>query len=84
VASDHVDAEELRVFTPEDLLHVALMRDLHFDQARQAGNVFHMMSALPAHGRLGITSVGDSPEEAQERFDKAVDAIKEEARAASR
>jgi hypothetical protein len=81
VASDHVDAEELRVFTPQDLFHVALMRDLHFDQARQVGNVFHMMSALPAHGRLGLTSVGDSPDEAQERHEEAVATIKAEARA---
>ena len=61
VASDHVDAPGLRAFTPHDVLDIALMRGLHFDQARQVGSIFYMLSALPEHGRLGVTSVGDSP-----------------------
>jgi hypothetical protein len=78
VASDHVEAAGLRTLSPQDLLDIALMRGLHFDQARQVGSVFHMMSALPAHGRLGVTSVGDSSAEAQERYDGACRVLHEE------
>ncbi len=81
VASDHVEVPGLRAFTPASLLDTALMRGLHFDQARQMGSVFHMLSALPAHGQLGVTSVGDSPAEAQERYDEVVAVLTEEAAA---
>lgn len=81
VASDHVDDPALRGLTPTDLFDMALIQGLHFDQARQVGNVFHMMSAMPAHGRVGVTSVGNSPEDAQERYEAAVATITEEARA---
>ncbi len=55
------------------------MQGLHFDQARHIGSVFHMLSALPEHGRLGVTSVGDSPDDAQTRFDEVVDVLTTEA-----
>jgi hypothetical protein len=58
------------------------MRDLHFDQARQVGSVFHMLSALPTHGYVGVTSVGNSPAEAQERYNTVVEILTKEASAA--
>jgi hypothetical protein len=82
VASDHVRAEGLERLTPQDLLDIALMRDLHFDQARQVGSVFHMLSALPTHGYVGVTSVGNSPAEAQERYDTVMEILTKEASAA--
>lgn len=84
VASDHVEAPGLRAFSPRDLLDVAVVRGLHFDQARQTGSVFHMLSALPAHGRLGITSVGDSAQQAQDTFEEAVGVILDEAEVSAR
>jgi hypothetical protein len=79
VASDHVEVEGLRSFTPADLVDVALMRGLHFDQAGSVGSVFHMLSALPEHGRIGVTSVGESPADAQRRYDEVVAVLAEEA-----
>ncbi len=64
VASDHVESEAYRGLTPEDLFDLALRHDLHFDQARLSGIVFHMMSALPECGRTGLTAVANSPTEA--------------------
>jgi len=82
VASDNVQAPGLRAFTPHDVLDIGLRRGLHFDQSRQVGSVFHMLSALPVHGRLGVTSVDDSPEAAQIRYEEVVAVMTEEARAA--
>ena len=79
LASDHMEAPGFRAFTPHDVLDVALMRGLHFDQTRQIGSVFHMLSALPEHGRLGVTSVGDSPRDAEDRYDEVVSVMLEEA-----
>jgi hypothetical protein len=82
VASDHLEVDGLHRLTPQDLLDIALMEDLHFNQATQTGSVFHMLSALPTHGYVGVTSVGDSAAEAQERYDAVVSILKEQAEAA--
>lgn len=79
VASDHLKAEGLDRLTPQDLLDIALMKDLHFNQATQTGSVFHMLSALPTHGYVGVTSVGNSASEAQDRYDAVVSILTEEA-----
>jgi hypothetical protein len=82
VASDHVESPELKGLTREDLFDVIVRRDLHFDQARQRGVVFHMMSALTELGRIGLTAVGDSPEEAEQIYSEAERALLDEGRSA--
>src|SRR5205809_1101619 len=61
VASDHVESPLYRTLTPDDLFDIVVRRGLHFDQTRQTGVVFHMMSALGEHGRTGLTAVADDP-----------------------
>lgn len=63
-ASDHIESPQYRGFTPDDLFDIAVRHRLHFDHAKQSGVVFHMMSALPERGQMGLTAVADSPEEA--------------------
>lgn len=79
VSSDHVVIDGLDRLTPEDLLEIALMRGLHFDGSREVGSVFHMLSAMPTHGYVGVTSVGNSHEDAQARFDEVIEVLTEEA-----
>ena len=79
VANDHLEIEGIDRLTPQDLLEIALIRGLHFDQTRLVGSVFHMLSAMPTHGFVGVTSVGDSAEDAQRRFDEVVAVLTEEA-----
>ena len=55
---------------------------LHFDQSRQVGVVFHMISSLTEHGRVGLTAVGDTPAEADRRYREAERILLEEARLA--
>ncbi|MGI9529355.1 MAG: peptide ligase PGM1-related protein [Acidimicrobiia bacterium] len=79
VTTDHLEVDGLKRLTPQDLLDIALLEDLHFSQATQTGSVFHMLSALPTHGYVGVTSVGDSPAEAQDRYDTVVSTLAREA-----
>jgi hypothetical protein len=81
VASDHVESERYRSFAPDDLFDVAVRHGLHFDQSRQTGVVFHMMSALGEHGRTGLTAVGESPAEADALYDRVVAVLDEESAA---
>jgi len=82
VASDHQDSPLYRAFTPDDLFDIVARHNLHFDQTRQTGVVFHMMSALGEAGRVGLTAVDNSPAEADALFRKAVETLDHEARLA--
>ena len=61
VATDHLESPDLRGLAPADLFDIVARHGLHFDQSRQEGIVFHMISCLTEHGRLGMTAVGDTP-----------------------
>ncbi len=78
VASDHVESPRYRTLTPDDLFDIVVRHDLHFDQTRQTGVVFHMMSALGELGRTGLTAVGNSREDAKSTYDRAVAVLDEE------
>ena len=79
VASDHQDSPLYRVFTPDDLFDIVARHGIHFDQTRQTGVVFHMMSALGELGRVGLTAVGNSAQEADALYAKAVGILEQEA-----
>ncbi len=82
VASDHVSSPLYRAFTTDDLFDLVVSHGLHFDQTRQTGVIFHMMSALAERGSVGLTAVGDSHAEADDFYRKTVAALDEEAAAA--
>jgi hypothetical protein len=84
VSSDHVESDSFRTLYPMDLFDVAVKEQIHYNSATESGVVFHMMAALTERGRFGMTAVADSPEEAQQLYDRAVAAIQREAEVASR
>ena len=84
VATDHLEADELRALSIGDLFDAVARHGMHFDQSRQAGIVFHMISSITEHGRVGMTAVGDTPEQAMQLYDRARELLLSEARAASR
>jgi hypothetical protein len=55
---------------------------LHFDESRQTGVVFHMISSLTEHGRIGVTAVAESPQEAMRIYEEARQVLLAEAAAA--
>ena len=83
VASDHVESPLYRSLTPDDLFDIVVRHDLHFNQTRQTGVVFHMMSALGEMGRTGLTAVGNSHEEAKAIYTRAVAVLDQEAQIGS-
>src|SRR5437660_4628877 len=78
VASDHVESPSYRTLTPDDLFDIVVRHDLHFDQTRQTGVVFHMMSALCDFVRQGLTAVGNSHEDAKAMYERAVAVLDQE------
>ena len=82
VATDGMTSEAYRAFTPDDLFDVAVRHELQYDQTTQTGVVFHMLSAVGDQGRLGLTAVGNSLEQAQTLYEKMEQALTDEAKAA--
>jgi hypothetical protein len=80
VATDHLQDPSLRGLRVDDLFDLVARSGIHFDQARQTGVVFHMISCLTELGRVGMTAVGDSPAEAQAVYDRAEQILLQEAR----
>jgi hypothetical protein len=68
VATDHLESELLKGLVPADLFDIVARHGLLFDQSRQVGVVFHMISCLTECGRLGLTAVGNTPAEADRRY----------------
>lgn len=80
VATDHLEDDALRGMRIADLFDVVARADLHFDQARQSGIVFHMISSITERGQVGMTAIADSPAAAQHVFDRAQSVLLTEAR----
>ena len=80
VATDHLEADDLRALTVEDIFDIVVCHDLHFDQARQVGVVLHMISCLTESGRIGLTAVADTPEQAEQLYQLAERTLLAEAR----
>ena len=80
VATDHLESPLLRGLSLDDLFDIVARHSLHFDQARQTGVVFHMISCITEHGRVGLTAVGDTPAQADEIYRRAERILLDEAR----
>jgi len=70
VASDNLKKDSYFGLLPSDLMMIIGKYDLMFDEETHLGVVFHLMGALSQFGKVGVTCIGNSIEEAQGMFDK--------------
>ena len=70
IATDNLHKEQYKGLLPNDLMDIIAQERLHFDSSSRTGTVFHLMGALSEFGKLGLTSIGNSLEEAQEIYDR--------------
>ncbi len=83
VATDHLESDRLCGLAPADLFDIVARHGLHFNQSRQVGVVFHMISSVTEAGRVGMTAVGDTAAKAQECYDRGERILLSEARSAA-
>ena len=70
IATDNLQKEQYRGLLPNDLMDIIAQERLHFDSSSRTGTVFHLMGALSEFGKLGLTSIGNSLEEAEEIYNR--------------
>jgi hypothetical protein len=79
VATDHLEDERLSVLTIAELFDVVARRRLHFDQSRQTGVMLHMFSCVTECGRVGLTVVGDTADDAWRLYEETCEVLLGEA-----
>lgn len=71
-ATDSLISPAYRGLLPEDLMDILDTHGFGFSADRQTGVLFHMMGALSEHGKVGVTTIGDSAEQAEALFSRTV------------
>jgi hypothetical protein len=78
VASDNLESDRYRGLLPNDLMDIIAFHRLNFRSTTETGTVFHLMGCLSEFGKLGLTSIGNSPEEAEILYQQVVRSLDEE------
>ncbi len=74
-ASDNLQKEAYRGLLPNDLMDIIMGEQLHFSSIDGVGVVFHLMGCLSEYGKLGLTCIGNSSQEAEDIYKQVVAAI---------
>lgn len=80
IATDNLHKPRYQGLLPNDLMDIIAHHRLHFDTGTETGTVFHLMGCLSEFGKLGLTSIGDSPQQAEEIYQRVEKALDEETR----
>jgi hypothetical protein len=81
IATDNLQKEQYQGLLPNDLMDIIALHQLHFDTSTETGTVFHLMGCLSEFGKLGVTCIGNSLQQAEELYQRLKKALDEETRA---
>ncbi|HEY9626518.1 MAG TPA: peptide ligase PGM1-related protein [Coleofasciculaceae cyanobacterium] len=80
VATDNLQKDAYKGLSPRDLMDIIAQHNLHFNSNTETGTVFHLIGCLSEFGKLGLTSIGNSPQEAEIIYQKVIQALDQETR----
>lgn len=72
-ATDNLRSDQYRGISVRDLLDAAVAARLTFDPVAQTGCVFHMLGALSEYGKVGVTCIADTLDDAVDYYGAVVD-----------
>ncbi|PSF37850.1 carboxylate-amine ligase [Aphanothece hegewaldii CCALA 016] len=78
IASDNLQKPQYKGLLSDDLMDIITENQLHFDSSSKTGTVFHLMGALSEFGKLGLTCIGDSIEEAENIYRRVEEVLDNE------
>ncbi|WP_427158994.1 peptide ligase PGM1-related protein [Aliinostoc sp. HNIBRCY26] len=81
IATDNLQKDRYRGLLPNDLMDIIAHHRLHFDSCTETGTVFHLMGCLSQFGKVGLTSIGDSPQQAEDIYNKVIKVLDTETKA---
>jgi hypothetical protein len=71
-STDNLKSDTYRGLSPEDLLDITTVNHLHYSQGSETGVLFHMIGAVSQHGKIGLTVIGNRPEQVDAMYDKTI------------
>jgi len=74
-ATDNLKDERYKGLLPHDLMDIAIVNKLHYDETRQEGVMFHLIGALSQYGKLGLVCIGQTLEQALRIYRRTVDVL---------
>jgi hypothetical protein len=78
-ATDNLRSDSYRGLLPEDLVDILTENRLHYSHATDSGVLFHLIGALSEFGKLGLTAIGNSREEADALYYHTLEVLDREA-----
>ncbi|WP_448560460.1 peptide ligase PGM1-related protein [Trichothermofontia sp.] len=72
VATDNLQKPCYRGLLPTDLMDIIAYHRLHFDSSTKTGSVFHLMGCLSEYGKVGLISIGNSRQQAEDIYNQVV------------
>jgi hypothetical protein len=75
LATDNLKSPRLVGRRPADVIDEVARRGLGYDHARRTGTTLHLLGALPEHGKMGVTCIGDTLEHAEQLYHEVVGAL---------
>ena len=77
-ATDNLRSHAYRGLLPEDLIDILTENRLHYSHSNDSGVLFHLIGAVSEFGKLGLTAIGNSREEADALYYGALDVLDRE------
>jgi hypothetical protein len=75
LATDNLKSASLVGCQPQEVIDEVARLGLAYDPGRRTGATLHLLGALREHGKMGVTCIGDTEEEARERYREVVAAL---------
>jgi hypothetical protein len=75
LATDNLKSPSLVGCQPREIIDRVARLGLGYDHRRRAGTTMHLLGALREYGKMGVTCIGDTEEEARERYREVVAAL---------
>jgi len=77
-ATDNLRSEAYRGLLPEDVIDILTENRLHYSLATDSGVLFHLIGAVSEFGKLGLTAIGNSREEADALYYQTLEVLDRE------
>jgi hypothetical protein len=71
-STDNLQSPRYRGLCPEDLIDITTINRLHYSHGTETGILFHMIGALSQYGKVGLTAIGNSAEQAEKIYADAL------------
>lgn len=84
VSTDNLMEPSYKGLLPDDVLDMAAVHDIHYLPWKETGVVFHLLGAVSQFGKIGLTAIGATPEEAEHFYQRAKQVLDLETRKSRR